>query len=482
MQNLFKLTALATALSLVGCGGGSGQSATGTDYVAAGTISGFGSVMVGGVKYETDNTDFQVDRQTATQDALSVGMVVRVEGTINPDGKTGVAKRIVFDEDLQGAIANLANDVNDASLKTFTLFGTEVQVSRTLTQYEDVTFETLANGQVLEISGYYNTDGILIATYIDQEKDSSESKIRGTVSKLNSDSTVFEINGQQIDYTNAQLDDDFVHSSLANGMQVEVEGQIVNAVLLASEVDLEESINEVFKHSSSDDFDIEGYIANYDENTQTFELRGVKVDASAVTLPKGYNNLADNVWVDVEGVYDRTTQTLLATEIEVRNSEIELDGQVLAVNLDGNGVGSFDLSIAGKSVTVNSGYETIFDRENSRSRSLATGEFVEVDAVQNAAGEIFALEIEIENGKASSVNADENEFQGIYQGAQGNEIKVSNLSFTVSTNARFENDNRSGPQTLAQFLAYDTNNSPALLVELEYDSNGLVTQIEVDDE
>ncbi|CAN8140420.1 hypothetical protein THIOSC13_1900005 [uncultured Thiomicrorhabdus sp.] len=285
-------------------------------------------------------------------------------------------------------------------------------MSRTRTQYEDVTFETLANRQVLEISGYYNADGILIATYIDQERDSRESKIRGTVSKLNSDSTVFEINGQQIDYSNAQLDDDFVHSPLANGMQVEVEGQIVNAVLLASEVDLEESVNEVFKHSSSDDFDIEGYIANYDENTQTFELRGVKVDASAVALPKGYNNLADNVWVEVEGVYDRTTQTLLATEIEVRNSEIELDGQVLAVNLDGNGVGSFDLAIAGKTVTVNSGYETIFDRENSRSRSLSVGEFVEVDAVQNASGQIFALEIEIENGKVVGGTDDEMSSKG----------------------------------------------------------------------
>ena len=58
----FALVGIASAVML-GCGGSgdSGTTTGSTDITTVGAITGFGSVYVNGVKYETDNAEYEVE-------------------------------------------------------------------------------------------------------------------------------------------------------------------------------------------------------------------------------------------------------------------------------------------------------------------------------------------------------------------------------------------------------------------------------------
>ena len=105
-------TALAAGISLAlaACGGGGGSGGSSNPVstpptstppstpttqakTTGGKITGFGSVYVNGVRWDTSSTSYSVDDDESVLDdsALAVGMVVKVEGTINEDGQSGVA-------------------------------------------------------------------------------------------------------------------------------------------------------------------------------------------------------------------------------------------------------------------------------------------------------------------------------------------------------------------------------------------------------
>ena len=66
---------------VVACGGGGGGSFAGIDRlgVTSGTITGFGSIFVNGVEYETGNgTTYLVDDSEGAETDLRVGQVVTI--------------------------------------------------------------------------------------------------------------------------------------------------------------------------------------------------------------------------------------------------------------------------------------------------------------------------------------------------------------------------------------------------------------------
>ena len=63
-----------------------------TSQHTVGQITAFGSIYVNGVEFETAGASYEVDDALASSDdALAVGMVVKVEGAVNADGATGTA-------------------------------------------------------------------------------------------------------------------------------------------------------------------------------------------------------------------------------------------------------------------------------------------------------------------------------------------------------------------------------------------------------
>ena len=100
-------------------------------------------------------------------------MVVKVQGSVNPDGRTGQADSVSYDDDIEGAVANLATDMGDPGIKTFTIMGVPVRASSTSTNFEGeddpgFSFDTIMEGDVVEVSGEFNGD-VLVASYIEKQ-------------------------------------------------------------------------------------------------------------------------------------------------------------------------------------------------------------------------------------------------------------------------------------------------------------------------
>ncbi len=76
------LALIGTAL-LPACGGGTdvaGVSSGGTGSFTTGSITGLGSVIVNGIRYDDSGASISLNGASGSPDALKLGMVVRIQG------------------------------------------------------------------------------------------------------------------------------------------------------------------------------------------------------------------------------------------------------------------------------------------------------------------------------------------------------------------------------------------------------------------
>ena len=182
-MNSFKQKALPAALVTLGlsaCGGGGGgdslastdgsptQGISGSGATSSGTIDGFGSIFVNGVEFDTDDAEIIVEGQRGNEADLGIGMVVLVKGSVNADGTTGTADRVIVDNEVEGPVTAIQPD-QDNDTKLLTILGIGVIVERTGTVFEGVTFDTIALEDVLEVSGFPETGNNLRATRVERK-------------------------------------------------------------------------------------------------------------------------------------------------------------------------------------------------------------------------------------------------------------------------------------------------------------------------
>ncbi|HEY5579811.1 MAG TPA: DUF5666 domain-containing protein, partial [Rhodoferax sp.] len=138
---------LALAASAVsGCGGGSasttaglpGTGGTGVVY-SQGSISGFGSVIVNGIKFDDHAAIVQLDGTTLGSADLRLGMVASVQGERGADPKLGTASHIAVWSIAQGLVTNVAQGV----ATEFTVAGIKVQADA------NTVFDGLANASAV---------------------------------------------------------------------------------------------------------------------------------------------------------------------------------------------------------------------------------------------------------------------------------------------------------------------------------------------
>ena len=134
---------------------------------ARGPITSFGSIFVNGVEWETDQAEIEMDDRPAFEEALRLGMVVRVEGTLSADGQHGVADRVVFD-DVEGPIDATPLETIDGLEKRFTVLGRSVIVEVGFTTFDGTaSYDELERGDMVEVSGLIDPDGHIRATRIE---------------------------------------------------------------------------------------------------------------------------------------------------------------------------------------------------------------------------------------------------------------------------------------------------------------------------
>ena len=107
------------ALAVISCGGGSTAGGIGGTGVGQGPVTGFGSIYVSGIKYETDSAGYTEEDTSANLNNLEVGMFV----TVVHDGN-GNATAVVYDDNAEGPITSGP----DLTTNTFEVLGLTVQV------------------------------------------------------------------------------------------------------------------------------------------------------------------------------------------------------------------------------------------------------------------------------------------------------------------------------------------------------------------
>jgi hypothetical protein len=191
---------LLALLILGSCGSGGADSVAGggtggTGTVSVGPISDLGSIFVNGIEFDISKASVDVNGSQAAGGMLQRGMVVTVDGTVNADGRTGVANSVVYDDNVQGPISAI-----DQASGTFTVLGQTIHTdSETLfaTGGPSPGLADLSLGDFVEVSGLPTADGSIHATRISLPAAGDQVQITGPVSGAMG--TTFMINGLTVD-------------------------------------------------------------------------------------------------------------------------------------------------------------------------------------------------------------------------------------------------------------------------------------------
>ena len=464
MRNL--LSGLIIGIALAGCGGGGGQVAEGGiggTGISTGTVTGFGSVYVNGVKYETPvSTNFTGDDNEDGNEAhLEKGMVVTVKGTVNNDGVTGTASSIEYEDLIEGAITKGAN--------TLTIMGHTVNVDANTVYKYTTDFSTLSDNDEVEVSGYYDDNYNIKATYVELTS-SGIQEISGTVTDIPTPNVDFVVNGKLT----------VISSAAVNiGDYVEVKGTYSRG---SGELTPTEPVE-----IKQEGFDI--------DNENIAELEGVAVTSCGVAAPCTFILNGVTVKVNLNTEFDSGSPAditpgrllevegslisgeLVATEVEFEDgAEVMAEVASVVVNVgtktlslvDSNGV----LSVL--EVIVNSD-PGITEFDASSYAGITAGDQLSFEGMINGSGQLVASRVE--SGSSSEVELEatiDSYLANTSITVMGVTIVTSGMIFTL------DDGSISGqPLTESQFYDRLVNNKANIEVKGTL-SGGAVTWTEIE--
>ena len=374
------LTMLGSALLMAGCGGGGGGTTTAGAVAgssASGAITGFGSIIVNGVRFDDSAASIQDDDGVGMNSGdLKMGMVVRIKGgKKNDDGVSIRAKAdsIEVHSELQGPVDSIA-----AGLSSIVVLGQTVKIS-TSTFFDDgLTAAALKTGDVVEVHGFVDPVAKTItATRIELKPNAKVFKLQGAISGLNA--TTFMIGAVTINYSTAVVPSSL---TLANGSVVRV--RLAITPLTGTRTALKVQKFEIEKEDQNE-AEVEGIITAF-TSTALFSVNGLPVNASGIVVPAGVKLGAR---VEVEGSI--VNGVLVAKKVELEEGEnvakFELHGTISLLDTTAK---TFVL----RGVKVNYGSATF--TIGVTAISLANGLNLEVKGVRSEANVIVATRISLE--------------------------------------------------------------------------------------
>ena len=352
--------------TLYSCGGGGGgtqvaDGGIGGTGVSQGRVTGFGSIFVNGIEYETDNASFTVNNAEGSQDDLAIGMVVRISGSSDQAAGTGEAESVEYDSLIEGVIGS--NDI--ASNNTLTIMDQVISVDRDTVYENPIDATLLADlplNSVLEISGFTDGNGIILATRIEVESlgwAGDELEVSGLVSNISG--TRFMIGSLLIEAGALTIP--------AEGTFVEVEGNsFAGAVFEADSIEIEGD-GTTLVAEDGEEVEIEGRITTALDSNDQFALNGQLVDVSATVFSGETGLLTLGRIVEVEGVMNGTI--LLAEEIELKAEESEKGELAGILGPGGVDVAAGTITLLGQTIQVNNSTIMESDLEGESTFTLA---------------------------------------------------------------------------------------------------------------
>ncbi|MEJ8826634.1 DUF5666 domain-containing protein [Variovorax humicola] len=288
--------------------GSGGTGVTSASAVGVGSVDGFGSVIVNGLRYDIDSA--VVTLEDAQE--LAIGMTARVIGAVDAGFTSGVARELSSAAELRGPLTAV-----DPSTGNLLVMGTTVTTDSTTVWADTLRMSSLGAGATLQIWGLPVSPGVLRATRIAQVAGAAAPIVTGTVQNLDMAARVFNVGGLVVDYRSAAFAGGQNAATLANGAIVRVRATQAPAggVLTASVV------QSWYGHASTAGTValLEGVISEY-TGVGGFKILDTPVDASAakITGGPGASALGNGVKVIVGGTFDSNGR-LLATTLKIRH-------------------------------------------------------------------------------------------------------------------------------------------------------------------
>lgn len=322
------------AVLVAGCGGGGSSSpssgGTGASSFAAGPITGFGSIIVNGVRFDDSNARVSNDDGSASsKDNLKLGMTAEVHGGAISDDGTGpkaTATDISFGAALVGPVASL-----DAAARSLVILGQTVLVLDTTVLDERLVggFTGITVGMLVEVHGTLDpTTGIYTATRVGTTMALAGYKIRGVVANLDTTAKTFTMGGTLISYGGVTS----VPPDLANGLLLAVRLQTtqVGGAWVATRLGAGAP-----KMEDADEADLKGAITAFTSTTQ-FSVNGIPVDATNAQFEGGSAGIVLGAQVEVKGTSSNgvviAKKVSVETHEDARAAGFELHGAITAID------------------------------------------------------------------------------------------------------------------------------------------------------
>lgn len=290
-------------------GSGVGSGGTGVSSASAagiGSTDGLGSVILNGVRYNTDSAVFNL------QDApeLLLGMSVKVTGPVNSNFTAGTAATVESAADLRGTVSNI-----DLASSTFSLLGTTVSTDEETVWADASGLSGIADGSTLQVWGLPAAPGMLRATRIARVASGGAPILTGTVRNLDKVAGVFSIGTLNVNYANALFVGGLDSATLANGTIVRVRGVgfasagALNATAIQSWYSLAQATGQTAT--------LDGVVTEY-AGLASLKVLGVPVDAGAAQITGGpSSSIGNGVKLEVAGVF--SAGMLRATRVKIRH-------------------------------------------------------------------------------------------------------------------------------------------------------------------
>jgi hypothetical protein len=390
------------------CGGGGGSSGgssggnppptgTGKTTFVSGAISGFGSVIVNGVHYESDSARVTLEGRSGTVGDLKVGEVVHLEAEIDAQGKAH-ARTIEQERLAQGVVQAV-----DPVAGTLTIGGLVVHVDANTMFDDSIPGGTLAGivvGDRIEVHGFASATGDAQATRIEKaDAGDNESELTGPLSGLDTVAKRFTVGTMVVDYSTATLER-FPSTGPANGDLVEVKGTTLNGdgSLKATLVQKEDG---GIDGKDGDGAELEGLVTRF-VSPADFDVNGQKVTTAAATVYVG-GTVADlkmDARVEVEGALD-ANGTLVAAKISFEHeSHIEVNGLVATVDAAGGTLQALGTTFVVSDSTRKEDHVT--DNQFFQLADLHAGDWVEVSGYLDPAGSGRVIATRLERNQPDS--------------------------------------------------------------------------------
>lgn len=376
---LAQLGALTLSLGLAACGGGGGGGGGGSDdsgntggsnpavSFTSGMISGFGSIIVNGVRFDDSAASILDDKGgRLSRDDLRLGAQVEIEGgSIDRSSGRATALTIRVGSELKGRVT--AVNLGGQSLN---MLGQTVLVTST-TVFDDSLgggLSAISVGQLIEVHARYDAaQGAYVASRIEREDGSNEFKLRGMVSALDSTAKTFRIGSAVINYAAVSS----VPANLADGawIRVRVQPAQVDGQWVATSL-------EDGRHRSGDDrseTEVKGFITAWTSATQ-FSVDGMPVDASGAEFKDGRTAIVLGAYVEVEGAL--RDGMLVAREVKLEDDDHGGQGEDFELHGSISALDTVNHRFTLRGVTVD--YSQVSEWRELSETALANGLTVEV--------------------------------------------------------------------------------------------------------